>query len=34
MTIKRFTVWLAITAATAMLAVVSLLGAFGSGSAF
>lgn len=34
MTIRRFTTWLAIAALVAMLAAVSLLGAFGDGSAF
>jgi len=34
MTIKRFTAWLAIVAATAMLAVISLIGAVGGGPAF
>ena len=34
MTIRRFTTWLAIAALGAMLAGVSLLGAFGNGPAF
>ncbi len=34
MMIRRFTAWLAIAAAGAMLAGVSLLGAFGNGPAF
>lgn len=34
MTIKRFTAWLAVTAAVAMLAAISLIGGIGGGAAF